>query len=289
MKRKLRKLLKQVWLQTRGYHWEYWVALIVFLGAAVLGAGVLAGWVHLYAGDEGEGSNRYYLLSAIAQALAAILALAVTATLVATQLAAQTFTPRVINHRLRDPWLWIGLGLYFAAILASLAGIAQTRATRANPVLDARIVDLTLVLTGVALLYLVPFTAAVLRSLETVSFIRYLLEREDYRALEDIMRKAMNEGLVRQVSTAMLMLRLHAINRLWLAHGAPTRAREFAELGVRLGKFAAAEKDPEAIVVAMQYLTAMTTYCTDHVFRGAADVFNESVVELQKTAEEAFG
>jgi len=268
---------------------EHWLTTAIALAFLGLFVACLSGRVHLYSGDVGDGSNRFYLLSAIAQTLATILALLITATLVATQLAAQSFTPRVVSYRLRDPWLWGAVGIYLAGILASLAAIARARAARSHPIWDWWSLDLTLLLTAAGLLYLAPFTLAILRSLEPVTFIRHLLKNAEYGGLEDFMRRAVNEGLVRQLQMAILMLGRHATAELRQSAGAVDDARRFADLGVRLGKYAASEKDPEGIVVAMDYLTKMTIHCTDRIYRSAADVFNESVIELQRIAEEAFG
>jgi len=272
--------------ELRVEHWLTIVIALIFLGLFVV---CLSGRVHLYSGDVGDGSNRFYLLSAIAQTLATILALLITATLVATQLAAQSFTPRVVSYRLRDPWLWGAVGIYLAGILASLAAIARARAARSHPIWDWWSLDLTLLLTAAGLLYLAPFTLAVLRSLEPVTFIRYLLKNAEYGGLEDFMRRAVNEGLVRQLQMAILMLGHHATDELQHSSGAVDEARRFADLAVRLGKYAGTEKDPEGIIVAMDFLTRMTVYCTGRIYRSAADVFNESVIELQRIAEEAFG
>jgi len=103
------------------------------------------------------------------------------------------------------------------------------------------------------------------------------------------MRKAINEGLVRQLGLAMVNLAGHAASEVVRTNGNLEVARKFAVLGTRLGRYAASHKDPEGIMVAMDYLTTMTRYCTERIFRSAADVFNESVRELETAAEEAFG
>jgi len=268
---------------------EHWFTIAIALVFLSLFVACLSGKVPLYLGDIADGSNRLYLLSAIAQTLATILALLVTATLVATQLAAQSFTPRVVGYRLSDPWLWGAVAIYLAGIFASLGAIAAARRALNHPIWNWWSIDLTLLLAGAGLLYLVPFTLAILRSLEPASFIRYLLVNRQYAGLEDFMRRAVNEGLVRQLQMAMSMLGQHARSRLQQTGGAVSEARRFVEFGIGLGKYAAAKRDPEAIIVAMDYLTQMTVHCTDRVYRAAADVFNESVVELQEIAEEAFG
>jgi hypothetical protein len=144
-------------------------------------------------------------------------------------------------------------------------------------------------LASEALLYTVPFALAVLRSLESRSFIAWLLKKGEYEGLEDFMRKAINEGLVRQLGLAMGDLTGHASSEVARTNGSLEIARKFAVFGTRVGRYAATHKDPEGVMVAMDYLTAITRYCTEKIFRAAADVFNESVRELETAAEEALG
>lgn len=273
----------------RTWRIEHWWAVTLALVLLVVAVACLAGRVHLYSGDIGEGSNRLYLYSTLAEALATILALLVTATLVATQLAAQTFTPRVVRYRIRDPWLWGAVAVFGLGILASFAGLARSGLLYLHTVWQQRLMDLAVLLAFLALLYTVPFTLAVLRSLESRSFIAWLLKKGEYHGLEDFMRKAVNEGLVRQLGLAMDELADHAASELVRTNGDLEVARKFAGLGTRLGRYAATHKDPEGVMVAMDYLTGMTRYCTDKIYRPAADVFNESVKELVTAAEEAFG
>ena len=282
-----------LWFKRAWPRWfliEHWLTLMLVVAFVALFVLDLMGYVRLYAGDTSpDGANRFYLLSALAQTLGAIAALVVTATLVATQLAAQSFTPRAVRYRLHDPWLWWAIGIYLGAISLSLGGIAAAKGAKGHLIWDWWSVEVALLLGGAALAYLVPFTVAVLRSLETESFVRELLRGREYSGLEDFTRKAINEGLVGQTQMALSMLGGHAQTVLRQNGGSLDDARRFASLGVKLGRYAATEKDPEAIIVAMNYLTDMTTYCTDSVYRAAADVFNESVVELQNAAEEVFG
>lgn len=60
--------------------------------------------------------NARYLLSAIAQSQAAIIAIIVTVSLVAVQLGASTYSPRIVNIFKKNPDLWILLALYGTSI-----------------------------------------------------------------------------------------------------------------------------------------------------------------------------
>ena len=67
-------------------HVEHIFLALILMTGIVLLILILLGKVHLYGGDIESFSNRLYLLSAIAQSLAAILSLVVSLTLITTHL-----------------------------------------------------------------------------------------------------------------------------------------------------------------------------------------------------------
>jgi len=64
--------------------------------------------------------NERYLLSALVQSLAAVIALVITLSLVAVQLAAQSYSARVIDVYKKNPDMWILLGIYILTIFYGL-------------------------------------------------------------------------------------------------------------------------------------------------------------------------
>ncbi|WP_406670796.1 DUF2254 family protein [Methanolobus sp. ZRKC4] len=64
--------------------------------------------------------NERYLLSALVQSLAAVIALVITLSLVAVQLAAQSYSARVIDVYKRKPDMWILLSIYIITIFYGL-------------------------------------------------------------------------------------------------------------------------------------------------------------------------
>ncbi|WP_292470108.1 DUF2254 family protein [Methanolobus sp.] len=70
--------------------------------------------------DMGFFDNERYLLSALIQSLAATIALVITLSLVAVQLAAQSYSPRVIDVYKRNPDMWILLCIYIITIFYGL-------------------------------------------------------------------------------------------------------------------------------------------------------------------------
>lgn len=253
--------------------------------------GIFKGNVHLYAGDVGDGANRLYLLSAIAQALAAILAVLVTLTLIATQLASQTFTPQIVSQRLRDPWFWGAIFIYGFAILWALFAKAQLNLLKNTTYSDwdRWSVDIALLSTGFAILYLVPFFIATLKGLKPATFVRRLLEDSLYDHLDDVMRRSINVGQVNMLEEALLALGEHAADEL---QGRPTErvanTKRFARQVTDIGKYACRRRDTESWEKTMRWLTELTTYCTEEKFRQAADIFNNGVDELYSYGLEHF-
>jgi hypothetical protein len=70
--------------------------------------------------DMGFFDNERYLLSALVQSLAATIALVITLSLVAVQLAAQSYSARVIEVYKRNPDMWILLSIYIITIFYGL-------------------------------------------------------------------------------------------------------------------------------------------------------------------------
>lgn len=68
-----------------------------------------------------------YMLSALIQSEAAIVALVVTLSLVAVQLAAQSYSARVIEVFRKAPDLWILMGIYGIAIFYGLGVLKKDR------------------------------------------------------------------------------------------------------------------------------------------------------------------
>lgn len=79
-----------------------------------------------------------YMLSALVQSEAAIVALVVTLSLVAVQLAAQSYSARVIEVFRRTPDLWILMGIYGIAIFYGLGVLKLIE--KVNPTVNLQII-----------------------------------------------------------------------------------------------------------------------------------------------------
>ncbi|MBI4308451.1 MAG: DUF2254 domain-containing protein [Chloroflexi bacterium] len=269
---------------------EHWLAAgIALLALFLLALTLFADW-GIYAGAKGQ--SHLYLLSSIVQGLAAVLAVLVTVSLVATQLAAQQFTPHVIRQRLTDFWLWSAVFIYLAAIgwsLVVLGGIGSWIPT--DDRVDRVSVNTALVLALAALLYLVPFTVANLKSLQPSSITWRMAQEDDHEALDDLLRKAVNDGAMTVVSTALAAYRTRVIVRLNRAGGTASEATDTAQLYRLVGRHACQRRSPDAVAAVMRQLTALTAYCSDYSrqWRAAADVFNDALKELYSYSEEWIG
>jgi len=255
--------------------------------------------------------SRLYLLSAIVQALAAILAIVITLTLVVTQLAAQMYTPRVIRLRMTDLWFWSAVVLYAFTIIWSLLAKSQYLNFAADARWNLWSVDLAVLGAIVSLLYLAPFFTATTRSLQPAFFARTLLpskkpdpyevivssasadlRRRKYAPLDDLMRKAVNEGLISLLSDALDALDEHAKQVLQLGERPDIRAlvaQSIVKSYVGVGKHACRRGNTEAWTEISKRLTDTVSHCTKKEYRAAADVFNEAFIELYEYGVEILG
>ncbi len=232
---------------------ERWLAAGLAIAGVVLLGLILANKLFLYGGDIGgqpyDYSNRLYLFSAIAQALAAILALLVSLTLVATQLAAQSYSPRVVRLRLHDPWLWWAAGLYLAAILWAMVFHGWL------DLLGAKSADIALLLAGAALLYLIPFTIATLHSLDPIMMATNLARSGLHTALEDMIRKAAQDDQISTIRDAMDAFTQMAWSMVQRRH--TDKAMELGEKILSAGMFLTQRRSLEGYECAMDKLTQL--------------------------------
>ncbi|HIE31892.1 MAG TPA: DUF2254 domain-containing protein, partial [Methanosarcinales archaeon] len=88
----------------------YFALLVVVLGVCY-GA---FNYLNLYHTDA---DSARYMLSAMVQAQAAIIAIVITLTLIAVQLTASAYSPRVIDIFKKNPDMWLLLGFYGFSML----------------------------------------------------------------------------------------------------------------------------------------------------------------------------
>ncbi len=276
----------------QGWHIEHSLASGLLAIAMVMLALVLTDRLYLYGGDIGlqneawDYSNRLYLLSSIAQSLAAILALVLSLTLVATQLAAQTYSPRVVHLRMRDPWLWGAVTLYAFAILWALLFQGWLEW------MQAKSVSVAILLAGAALGYLVPFTLATLRSLDPVNIARSFANRGGEAALDDMLRRAINESMMSVVREGLAASTEQAVAAILAGDGEDARA-DAAALEERrfrsIGRHACQRQNIDAFEAVQHHLGLLMELCTDRRWRGAANTLNGVMTELDDYAAYCFG
>ena len=136
----------------------------------------------LFVGNDDTSAR--YLLSAIAQAQAAVIALVVTVTLVAIQLTSQTYSARIIYffRSYKNYPFWLLLILYFISIIYDIIVLGSVDGM--NRQLENRI-SYTIFLSSFAFMALIPFTRNVLYNLNPENVINNLMKNID---------KKMNEG-----------------------------------------------------------------------------------------------
>ena len=141
---------------------------------------VLSGSIRVFAGDV-NGSD-LFMLSSFLGALGAVLGIAFTLTLIGVQLAAQSYTHRVIGLHTRSIVFVFTFGMFLAAMVlvgVLMASYGRMQADAAHPW-----VDLAVVWFVSALALLVPFAVRTIRLLAPDSIAAALLSRLKARQLE---------------------------------------------------------------------------------------------------------
>jgi len=159
--------------------WEIGLFWLLVAAIALTTALVLSGSVRVYAGDV-NGSS-LFMLSSFLSSLAAVLGIAFTLTLIGLQLAAQSYTHRVIGLHTRS----IAFVFTFAMLLLAMVFIALLMASyRHIRAAGHPWVDLAIVWFISALVLLVPFAVRTIRLLAPDNIAAALLARLGAKQLE---------------------------------------------------------------------------------------------------------
>lgn len=142
-------------------------------------------------GEEIDIDNARYLLSAIIQSLAAILAIVVTVTLVAMQLASQTYTPRVLKDFMKNYLFWALISMYSIAIIGSLFFLNYI-GTSKHPVYRTSFGTMfPILLTTLCLLYLVIYIRVMADQLSLKTILSNSLAEVTKKFIDSLKEKQM--------------------------------------------------------------------------------------------------
>jgi hypothetical protein len=265
-----------------------WTFFLLLFFLILLLFGPILGKFRIYPGDFRSSQNRLYLLSAIAQSLATVLALGISAALISVQLVSQMFTPKVIKLKLRDFYFWFFIGLYIASIIWVLSLMGWLKSLKWRTSLDIQSMDIALLLTGASLLYLAPFIQITFKNLQPVVFINKFLAREEFQAVEEILHKAVNEGFSTIIRESGEKIRNQTIARMDKENKIIrlALAQKTASCYLSVGKRAHRKTEDECLFAIFENLKLLTEACTEKIWRSEADIFNAALSELYDFTQE---
>ncbi len=250
--------------------------------------GPITGIFRYYPGDFFDSQNRLYLLSAIAQSLASILALGITATLVSVQLVSQMFTPKIIRLALRDIYLWLFITLNIVTISWVFMLMGWLKKFKTDFSLDTRFLDTAMILAGASLLFIIPFIQATIKNLQPIVFIRKFQLRGDFEAVEEAMHSAVDKGfstIIRESANAInsFVLSKTAKEDDKLRRGLATNVKHlYSEVAVR----AFQKSELDSLSAIMQSLKELTHKCVERAWNQEADLFNEALTFIYDSIRE---
>jgi len=188
----------------------FWIFAVILIIVAILDLRLnLTPCFYLFTGDL---DSARYLLSAIAQAQAAIIALVVTLTLVAVQLASQSYSPRVMDlfRSFRNYPFWLLLLLYFVSIMYDVVVLGTLN--KINDVLPENRISFAVFLTGFAIAALIPYTRNVINNLKPENVIRQIIAKIDRKQFVEKVKKEMEATIREEGEKAVFDVGLHGIH-----------------------------------------------------------------------------
>ncbi|ODS36025.1 MAG: hypothetical protein A7315_14520 [Candidatus Altiarchaeales archaeon WOR_SM1_79] len=190
--------------------WRMFICIYLGLLLIILILSILISSALLY-GDlfSGNADSARYLLSATTQAKAAIIALVVTLTLIAVQLTSQTYSQRIIGlfrSVIKNYPFWLLLFFYSVSIMYDVVILGTVKGN--SDLFDHRI-SFAVLLTGFALIALVPYTRNVMDNLYPPNIIDRIIGELDL----DSMKESVNleRELDRVVRSVVVIIKM-AIN-----------------------------------------------------------------------------
>lgn len=267
------------------------IFLIAVIFLILLIFGPILKIISIYPGDTENTQNRFYLLSSIAQSLAAILALVVSITLITVQMAAQSFTPHIMRLKLKDYFFWITVALYTLTILMALWGKGWLLWLINNPGLDKIVMEICLILTLICLLLLIPYIHDSINSLRPSVFVKKLLMKEDISTVEEVLQRAVNDGLITIVQEVAALIddyTKHKSKKLNKSRVSICNIPEIADCYRKAAKRAYRKNEKDAFYIIFSHIKELAL-CIELDSKAGSEFFNSTLTELYDFAQEEEG
>jgi len=157
--------------------------------------------------------------------------------------------------------------------------------------LDAFWTEIAVILSGSSFLFLIPFIYETVRSLKPEAFIKALLRKEDYPAIEELLHRATGEGFRTVIHEAGREIdRICFVKSLLRNTDDRIRkAKAISEIYLIAGRRALRKDEQDVFVIILDHLSALTQKCTEERLRREADIFNEVVYKLVDYSDEIEG
>lgn len=153
------------------YTWIYWTLYYIsFIFIALFCAVIFVNYLNP---NHTDVNSARYLLSSLIQSEAAIIAIVITLTLVAVQLTASAYTPRVANNFASSPHMYLILGIYIISIAYSAILLQLLNGNEGIVIEDMEfLISLAYWLTIILAIALIPYIYHILELLKPETFIR---------------------------------------------------------------------------------------------------------------------
>jgi hypothetical protein len=142
-----------------------------------------------------------------------------------------------------------------------------------------------------SLTFIAPFTLATIKGLRPDKIAEWLIQRGDYDSLDELIRKAVNDGLITVIDYSLTLLVIKGKTQLENSGGKVETAERLSSLLLSIGRHSYQRYNPDSVAQVMVRFTELVSYCNEYprYWRNAADFFNEAAIELYAYSEEWIG
>jgi len=299
------------------YHWENWIFVpiisffVLTLLVSIFHPFSPSNYLQIFNPHEGDNTAPSYLLSALIQTLGALLALSIPLTIVATQLAAQIYTPLIANFQYKSYDLWSIVICYIAEIAYCGFLLLEKQLQISNPLY----VDIALIFGIFCILLLIPFFIRTFKLLMAKYLFQYLAlrikpehftepvfftktgageENIHLLAYYEILEKLIQDGRFKSAITGIKILEDIIISKLrkeWTTAGGERLRIICDNLSKNiwyLGRTACLKGQIEVLVRLMAMCSRTISYLIDSIGGEHAMKFYDTMLQLNKDADTFF-
>lgn len=178
--------------------WENRIILLIFMIFAVLFG--LTWFGHIAIAEEAKNMTcaQTHLSSIGVEALAGVLAIVISVTLMAVQFSSQEYTQRIMDSYIKSVIFWLLIGVYLATILSNVFLLHWFK--NQTDLLNIKLLNISILLTMLCFMLLIPYFLFTMKQLRPMNIISKTLMQVDKKFIKKRLQKKYDVDHIQLVS-----------------------------------------------------------------------------------------